>query len=277
MATITTINAGDNITDSRTVINTNFSNLNSDKIETSTLDTDTTLAANSDAKIPTQKAVKAYVDAGGNVNASTTGKGIVEEATQAEVDAGTATGGTSARLYVNPSTLPVILTAVPKPLGFVSSAVTGLQLNSDTTAHLALYSIPHRIVVNKISFNCSAHTSGGAVDLSLFSEDGQTRLFSVTSASVSGTGVVTTAVSAVAVAPGNYWLCVNNDAAGANFQVSAYQTAAPLDGASSLTDIASEPVITGTLAITSGTPPTTITPGSITVGTSQGTIFRLDN
>jgi len=37
-------------------------------------------------------------------NASTTAYGIVEEATQAEVDAGTATGGTGARLFVNPST-----------------------------------------------------------------------------------------------------------------------------------------------------------------------------
>jgi microcystin-dependent protein len=63
MSTITTINSTDLITNSRTVINTNFSNLNTDKIETSTLDTDTTLAANSDSKIATQKAVKAYVDA----------------------------------------------------------------------------------------------------------------------------------------------------------------------------------------------------------------------
>ena len=63
MATITTILGTDKITDSRTVINTNFSNLNTDKIETSYLDTDTTLAANSDSKIATQKAVKTYVDA----------------------------------------------------------------------------------------------------------------------------------------------------------------------------------------------------------------------
>lgn len=105
MSTITTIQGTDVISTSRSTINTNFSNLNADKIETSYLDTDTTLAANSDSKIATQKAVKAYVDAGGNVNASTTVKGIVEEATAAEVLAKTATGGTGARLFVNPSTL----------------------------------------------------------------------------------------------------------------------------------------------------------------------------
>jgi hypothetical protein len=104
MSTLTTILGGDTITSSRTVINTNFSNLNTDKIETSVIDTDTALAANSDAKIPSQKAVKAYVDAGGQANASTTVMGIVEEATQAEVDAGTAVGATGARLFINPST-----------------------------------------------------------------------------------------------------------------------------------------------------------------------------
>jgi hypothetical protein len=39
-------------------------------------------------------------------NASTTVAGIVEEAIQSEVDAGTTTGATGARLFVNPSTLP---------------------------------------------------------------------------------------------------------------------------------------------------------------------------
>ena len=63
MSTLTTIQSGDLITNSRTDINNNFSALNTDKMETSVLDTDTTLAANSDSKVATQKAVKAYVDA----------------------------------------------------------------------------------------------------------------------------------------------------------------------------------------------------------------------
>lgn len=68
MSTITTINASDTITASRSVINTNFSNLNTDKMETSVLDTDSSLSANSDAKVPSQKAVKAYVDAAGSID-----------------------------------------------------------------------------------------------------------------------------------------------------------------------------------------------------------------
>jgi len=112
MASITTINSGDLITDSRADINNNFDNLNTDKIETSVIDTDTTLAADSDAKLPSQKAVKAYVDAGGNVNASTTARGIVEVATDAEVTAGTATGTTGASLTISPETLATRLTTL---------------------------------------------------------------------------------------------------------------------------------------------------------------------
>lgn len=127
MSTITTINASDLITNSRAVINTNFSNLNTDKIETSYLDTDTALAANSDTKIATQKAVKAYVDSGGNVNASETAKGIVEEATDAEVTAGTATGGTGAKLFITPAKLATRITGITAPVTNVySSAPTSM-------------------------------------------------------------------------------------------------------------------------------------------------------
>lgn len=103
MSSITTIQGTDVIATSRTDINTNFSNLNTDKIETSVIDTDTSLTANSDSKIPSQKAVKAYVDSGGQANASETVRGLVQEATAAQVTAGTDTGSTGAKLFVPPS------------------------------------------------------------------------------------------------------------------------------------------------------------------------------
>ncbi len=131
MSTIVTIQSTDLITNSRADINSNFSALNTDKIETSVLDTDTTLAANSDAKIATQKAVKAYVDAGGNVNASTTVKGIVEEATDAEVTAGTATGATGARLFVNPASATSLRTIT------VAAGATTQDISSTTTNTIA--------------------------------------------------------------------------------------------------------------------------------------------
>lgn len=62
----------------------------------------------------TDAASKGYADGlaiAGAPNASTTVKGIVEEATQAELRARTAAGGTGAELYVNPTTLPNVLIA----------------------------------------------------------------------------------------------------------------------------------------------------------------------
>ena len=95
MSTITQLQGSTPVTTAgaAAIINNNCNALNTDKIETSVLDTDTTLAANSDSRIATQKAVKAYVDAGGNPNASETARGIAQEATDAQVTAGTATGG----------------------------------------------------------------------------------------------------------------------------------------------------------------------------------------
>ena len=66
---IQTINGTDVIANSRTDINNNFSSLNTNKIETSVIDTDTSLTANSDSKIASQKAIKTYVDTGGNPSA----------------------------------------------------------------------------------------------------------------------------------------------------------------------------------------------------------------
>lgn len=116
MSTITALTGSDGVTtaNSMTKINTNFSNLNTDKVETSAIDTDTTLAANSDSKIASQKATKAYVDAQVTANASETAKGASEEATDAEVTAGTATGGTGAKLFVTPAKL---LTYLNGPAG----------------------------------------------------------------------------------------------------------------------------------------------------------------
>lgn len=145
MSVITTIIGADTITSSRTVINTNFSNLNTDKIEGSYLDTDTTLAANSDTKIATQKAVKAYVDSVGTATATTVVKGIVEIATQAEVDAATATGGTGASLVVTPATMKVFsvtagatINGATLPVPIYQDSATGKYLACDGNVLTAL-------------------------------------------------------------------------------------------------------------------------------------------
>ena len=177
MATIITLQSTDLITNSRADINTSLANLNSDKMETSVLDTDTALTANSDSKIPSQKAVKAYVDAGGNVNASETTKGIVEEATDAEVTAGTATGGTGAKLFVSPTKLAssrysptksvtagetINGATLPVPVYQETSAGKYLACDGDVTTKLAFqgFAISNSTDTNPITLQHTGIVSG---------------------------------------------------------------------------------------------------------------------
>lgn len=60
----------------------------------------------------------------GSPNASTSTKGIAEEATEAEIDAGTA-AGTAARLFVNPSTLATSIYGTQLPSSGEKSALVG--------------------------------------------------------------------------------------------------------------------------------------------------------
>lgn len=76
----------------------------------------------------TQVANKSYVDGvaiAGAPDASTTVKGIFEEATTAETDAGTAAGGTSARLAVNPAGLAASIYATRLPSADEKAALVG--------------------------------------------------------------------------------------------------------------------------------------------------------
>lgn len=125
MSTLTSLQGSTPVTTAgaAAIINTNFSNLNNDKIETSVLDTDTALAANSDAKIATQKAVKAYIDNTGNQSMSETEKGVSEEPTDAEMASGAATGGTGAKLAVTPAKLATRLGAGFTPMGVIMSTI----------------------------------------------------------------------------------------------------------------------------------------------------------
>lgn len=234
--------------------------------------------------------LKEYIDGiaiSGSPDASETAKGLVEEATDAETAAGTETGGTGAKLFVSPAKLQTELennintavTIVPIPATLGTGAFTASALATNTTMNIGQVIIPIQITVNKISVRTGAVTTPGTVTLSLYSEDGQTRLFSVTTASLSSAATVyTTAVSSVVVQPGIYYLAVNPNST-ANLEMYFLTSATiPFSSTEGLgEDVGSEPVMQGTLTITASTAPTTITPTAITGGTSKTLIARLDN
>lgn len=82
-------------------------------------DADPSLSSSDTESFATVRYVNGVAVAGAS-NASTTVKGIVEEATQTETDARTTTGGTGADLYVNPGTLRA--TKYSDPLASTGSA-----------------------------------------------------------------------------------------------------------------------------------------------------------
>ncbi len=156
-----------------------------------------------------------------------------------------------------------------------------ITANSNTTMWVGQVIVPFGITVNKVTIHTgNTNTVNGTVDISLYSEDGQTRLFSVTTASITSTeNNVTTAVGSVALTPGVYYIAMNTNST-TNLQLTVWETASePFDGGngSMASDISSEPLMEGTVTITAGTPPTTITPTSITETSRRTIIVRLDN
>jgi microcystin-dependent protein len=96
-----------------------------------------------------QLATKKYADdlaLSGAPNASVTVKGIVEEATQAEIDADTAAGGTAARLAVNPSTLATSKYGTRLPTANEKSALAGTGTPSSTNKYVTRDTISGALV-----------------------------------------------------------------------------------------------------------------------------------
>lgn len=254
---ITTLNSTDSGATSRTVINDNFTDLDTTKADlasptftgTPVLPTGTTGVTQSASDNSTKLATTAYVD----------------------------------------TAIPTIATALSLiPVSAIhphqNSAPSNTSLGTNTTMYIGQVVIPYKITANKISIvNINNAGTDGTLDLSLYSEDGQTRLFSVTTASITASAnvVTTTALSSVVINPGIYYIAINPNGT-ANVSTYFYTNSNTVYGTAGLAvglsgGVSSEPIMTGTLAISAGTPPATITPGSITWADNTTLIFRLDN
>lgn len=181
------------------------------------------------------------------------------------------------------STAPTALTLIPQS-AIAASGDGGAPVFStvatDTVMRIGQIIVPFKITANKISIYVSSTNTSGTFDLTLYSEDGQTRLFSVTTATLSGSVTTfTTALSAVVINPGIYWIAINpNSTASLGFAFWS-TTSHPFGTATTgiALGVASEPIMQGSLSITAGTPPATITPTSITYTDNSVLIIRLDN
>lgn len=163
------------------------------------------------------------------------------------------------------------------PMPMTPSVAVGTRvINNDVDAWVWTFFLPFAITVNKITLNVTAVAVAGTVKVGIFSEDGQTREISVTSGSISGTGLVTISVSAVTLGAGVHKFCIVRGAS-TNVTFSAWIDLATVEN---LTNVSSEPLYNGQLTVTANTMPSTVELAAS--GTYQdvddgSVIFRLDN
>lgn len=165
-------------------------------------------------------------------------------------------------------------TAVTSWLGFPQSVVTAfssLQLAVNTTQYLARIYLPFQITVNSITIDIVTKTTDGTLDLTIYSENGQTQLIAVTTATITTTGHVTTSVSSVVLNPGIYYFSANTNS---TTDVNVRSLAAT--NVTLVNAVSGEPVFSGTLTITAGIPATTFDPTALTA-VANVPALRLDN
>jgi hypothetical protein len=180
--------------------------------------------------------------------------------------------------WQTPSSGSSVVTIVPQPNMVLTGASNGTR-SGNTTMKLGQVIFPFAITANSISFRVNGHTTTGTIKIALFSEDGQTKLFEVTTASITTTGIVKTSISSVVIAAGIYYLAFLPQST-VNIEFSCFATDADIDQ-SFYNNVTSEPRIAGSATVSADTIPATITPTTI-IGSGDSPdsvimVCRIDN
>ena len=180
----------------------------------------------------------------------------------------TATGAFAATWQTASGGGATAVALIPVPTGYVTQTETTLATN--TAMHVGLLFVQATITVNKISVTAANIYTAGTYDIVVYTEDGQTQKISVTTASISGGGAVSTAVSSVELAAGMYYFAmVPNSTASVKFSCWTFNGMANL--------VTSEPDGSGTVTVSAGAPAATFDPTSdISGDTIKCPIFKLD-
>lgn len=183
--------------------------------------------------------------------------------------------------FVSPQDLGAVKTYYSKPYLPTDDIERNITLSDNTLAYFWQFTLDTGMTVNSFSF--SGYHGGGTTstfDINIYSEDGQTVLDSITTAAVAASGLVETAVSALKLNTGNYYLgmVANTNGTGSGFQT--VDMLATLWNSLNGYDMTSKPKLSGTKAVTAGILPATFDPVSdlTELTASQGSFlaFRLD-
>jgi len=172
---------------------------------------------------------------------------------------------------------PIALTLLPRPNATWDNLTT-YDTTPNTTMRVGQVVIEQEILVNKVSILTAGKTTNGAIQFALYSENGATRILTGTTGTISVTHTATTVTlgAAVLVPAGvYYWGVVSVGTADVQMAVFG-DTSAGVQG-DKIGIVSGEPVLSGTLTVSAGTVPATITPTAITSASNCTAVFRLDN
>lgn len=193
----------------------------------------------------------------------------------------TATSGTAAT-WQSPGGTTVV-TFVPLPNFPVGSPPATVSVATNTTAFCGQVFIPFTINANKVSIANGSKTTNGTYKVALFSADGQTQVFSFTTASVttSNSQVITTLGAQTPISPGNYYIVILPVSTASSefmfYQDNNTNGLSNTQGGGLAGGVTGKAILQGTITVTASTMPATITPTSITPVASACLVFRLDN
>lgn len=185
------------------------------------------------------------------------------------------TNGAGVLSFVTPSSgVATATTIMPMP-AFPFDNPSDIGYSTNTSMRFGLVDIPQTITVNKITVRVGAYTSSGTLKLALFSQDGGTKIFEVTTATISsGSQLVTTAVSAVTVTAGQYYIAAVPTGT-SNFGLQTYDSTGFY---TNFLVVSGEKYLSGVKTVTAGTIPSTFDPTTSVTNDQYATIqVRLDN
>lgn len=278
MSTIQTIN-NEYPSTARPKINQNFANLNADKSEMNHTHSGVYQPANSN--------IQAHIASTANPHAVTktqVGLSNVDNyatASQVEAEAGAASNKfmtpqrvAQAIAMLTPNAGTTTKTLIPVPSNTRPNDGAGTVVSnaaSSTLMRVGQILVPVGMVVNKITYNIGAFTTGGDCNVVLYSENGQTKLLDFTD-TIAATGLVTHTLAApLTLNSGVYYIGYLLNSGTPSFSVSCYRTYNVLYA------VSGKPTVEGLITVSSAAP-ATFAPASDITATIHSTLFaRLDN
>ncbi len=210
---------------------------------------------------------------GGSLDAAAIGSGTIGTARLGSGSADSTTYLRGDQTWQTISNGSSATSLAPQPVILATGSTTA-SLSTNTTMRVGSVNVVNSITVNTLTCQTTDFSSGGTFKVALFTYDGSTKVFEVTSASVAGDGVKNIVLSApTAVAAGQYYVAVVG-VSGA-FGVSVYSTDTTTFGI--VNSVSAKARFEGTVTVSAGTIPSTITPSSITSAQNNGLVFRITN